>query len=454
MKAIEIFSNRIYEWMYHHPMLKKLVSNKSVYKKYHILAPGRVKEQVAAFYEKKIACMILVFVAVVAICILGMLSEEDSLSQGILYRNGYNEGEKAEELLAKIPELDAAKSIEIILSERQYTKEQVKEYLKKAKEVLDEEILGENNAFTNVSQNMNLVKEINSYPVSIAWETSDDTIINTDGEIIREDIPETGISCTLTAVLSCGEEKESLEYEICVKPSVRTIEEEVFSSLEKKIEEADTKQAEEAFFTLPTEAFGYQIVYERKEDNPWVLLLVLGFITMFVISAGMEKDLEKAIKEREQCINQEYPEMVSMFSMLICAGMTVKGAFQKIAKEYEEKKEKKDKEKKYLLEEMLYTCHQMQCGTAEIKAYEQFGRRCGTASCNKFSALLIQHVKKGNRGLGETLKQEAAYAMSEKKNGARRLGEEASTKLLLPMGLMLVVVLVIIMVPAMFSFSL
>ena len=120
-------------------------------------------------------------------------------------------------------------------------------------EVLDEEILGENNAFTNVSQNMNLVKEINSYPVSIAWETSDDTIINTDGEIIREDIPETGISCTLTAVLSCGEEKESLEYEICVKPSVRTKEEEVFSSLEKKIKEADTKQAEEAFFTLPTD---------------------------------------------------------------------------------------------------------------------------------------------------------------------------------------------------------
>ena len=450
MKAIETFSRRIYKYMYHHPMMKKLVSNKSVYKQYAILTPGKVKEQVTAFYEKKIACMILVFVAVVAICIVGMLTEEDTLSQGMLYRNGYDEGEKTEELLVKIPELDAITSMDIILSERQYTKEQAKKYLQKAKEVLEQEILGENTALTEVCQNINLVKKINGYPVSIAWEISDDTILNEDGEIIREDIPESGLYCSLTATLSCGEEKDSVEYEICVKPPVRTAEEEVFLSLERMIKEADMEQAEEPSFVLPTEVSGYDIVYERKEDNPWVLLLLLGFVAMFVISAGMEKDLEKAVREREQCIKQEYPEMVSMFSMLICAGMTVKGAFQKIAYEYEEKK---DKDKKYLLEEMLYACHQMQCGTAEIKAYEQFGRRCGTASCNKFSALLIQHVKKGSRGLGDTLKQEAAYAMAEKKNGARRLGEEASTKLLLPMGLMLIVVLVIIMVPAMFSFS-
>lgn len=450
MKIIEKFSHGIYEWMSHHTITHKLISKKSVYKQFHVLAPGKVKEQAIAFYEKKITCMLLVFFVVVVICLLGVITEEDSLSQGMLYRNNYNEGEKTEEVLVKIPALDVKKDMEIILSERQYTEEQAKEYLQKAKDALAKEILGENMSFAEVSCAMNLVSEINGYPVTIVWETSDDTILNEDGEIIREDIPENGLPCTLTATLSCGEVKDSLQYDILVKSPVRTMEEEVFLALQKAVKEADAEQAEDITVVLPTDVQGYGIVYERKETNPWIVLLLLGFVAMFVISAGMEKDLEKAVKERERCIKEEYPEMVSMFSMLICAGMTVKGAFEKIAYEYEEKK---DKQKKYLLEEMLYACRQMQCGTAEVKAYEQFGRRCGTASCNKFSALLIQQVKKGGRGLSETLKQEAAYAMTEKKNGARRLGEEASTKLLLPMGLMLVVVLVIIMVPAMFSFT-
>lgn len=450
MKTIKKISRGIYVWMCHHTITKNLVSKKIVYKQYHILAPGKVKEQVAAFYEKKITCILVVFFATVAICIIAILTEEDTLSQGMLYRNNYNQGEKAEELLAKIPELDAEKDMEIILSERQYAEEQAKKYLQKVKLDLEKEILGENVALDEVSHNLNLVGKMNGYPVSIAWETSDDTIVNEDGEIIKEDIPEIGLHCTLTATLSCGEIKESLQYEICVKPPIRTIEEEVFLGLQKAIKEADEKQDEEITLVLPTEVQGYDIVYERKEMNHWLMFLLLGCVAMFMISAGMEKDLDKAIKERERCMKEEYPEMVSMFSMLICAGMTVKGAFQKIAYEYEETKVK---QKKYLLEEMLYACRQMQCGTAEIKAYEQFGRRCGTSSCNKFSALLIQHVKKGSRGLSETLKQEAAYAMAEKKNGAKRLGEEASTKLLLPMGLMLVVVLVIIMVPAMFSFT-
>lgn len=449
MNGIEKMLHTIYEWMCHHAFTKKLVSKKSVYKQYHILSPGNVKEQVAAFYVKKFGCMLLVFFTMIVICIVGFCTDEDTLSQGILYRNGYNEGEKSEELLVKIPELNVVEPIEIILSERQYSEEVAKDYVEKTKELLEKEILGENTTLSNVYKNLKLVKEINGYPVSIAWESSDDTILNEDGEITREDIPMDGLSCTLTAQLSCGDVTDSIQYRVCVKPPVRTAEEKLLISLLKKIKEADAEQAEDISLVLPTEVQGYDIAYERKESTSWILFILFGFVAMFVISIGMEKDLEKAIKERERCIKQDYPEMVSTFSMLICAGMTVKGAFQKIAYDYAEKR---DKQKKYLLEEMLYACRQMQCGTSEIRAYEQFGRRCGTSSCNKFSALLVQHVKKGNRGLGETLKQEAAYAMAEKKNGARRLGEEASTKLLLPMGLMLVVVLVIIMVPAMFTF--
>ena len=67
--------------------------------------------------------------------------------------------------------------------------------------------------------------------------------------------------------------------------------------------------------------------------------------------------------------------------------------------------------------------------------------------------LLSQNLKKGTAGLLILLKAEALDALEERKRNARRLGEEAGTKLLLPMMIMLVIVMVIIMIPAFWSFT-
>ena len=52
----------------------------------------------------------------------------------------------------------------------------------------------------------------------------------------------------------------------------------------------------------------------------------------------------------------------------------------------------------------------------------------------------------------EFLEQEAAAGFEERKNEARKMGEEAGTKLLLPMMVMLVLVLVILILPALMNF--
>ena len=51
------------------------------------------------------------------------------------------------------------------------------------------------------------------------------------------------------------------------------------------------------------------------------------------------------------------------------------------------------------------------------------------------------------------LEQETENALEERKALAKKLGEEAGTKLLLPMMLMLGIVIAIIMVPAVLSFN-
>ena len=62
-------------------------------------------------------------------------------------------------------------------------------------------------------------------------------------------------------------------------------------------------------------------------------------------------------------------------------------------------------------------------------------------------------MQTGNRGLCELLGQEAAVALEERKALAKKLGEEAGTKMLLPLIMMLGIVIAIIMVPALQSFG-
>jgi len=51
------------------------------------------------------------------------------------------------------------------------------------------------------------------------------------------------------------------------------------------------------------------------------------------------------------------------------------------------------------------------------------------------------------------LEKESLEAFEERKNMAKRLGEEAGIKLLAPMAIMLIIVMIIVIVPAMLSFQ-
>jgi hypothetical protein len=66
--------------------------------------------------------------------------------------------------------------------------------------------------------------------------------------------------------------------------------------------------------------------------------------------------------------------------------------------------------------------------------------------------LFVQQLQKGSLGLQDALHQEAERANEERKNQIKKQGEEAGTKLLFPMMLMLGMVMLLIMVPAGLSF--
>ena len=130
----------------------------------------------------------------------------------------------------------------------------------------------------------------------------------------------------------------------------------------------------------------------------------------------------------------------------------MKRAWKKIITDYETKG--KARGERYIYEEMIRTAREMDSGVMESESYERFGRRCQVQEYMRLGALLSQNLRKGTKGLTQMLRMEAIQAFEERKARAKRLGEEAGTKLLAPMFLMLAVVLVIVIVPAFLSIQL
>ena len=145
--------------------------------------------------------------------------------------------------------------------------------------------------------------------------------------------------------------------------------------------------------------------------------------------------------------------MIHKLALLMGAGMTVRMAWEHIVKDYREKLKEKRIYKKYVYEEMTETYYQLNSGVSEINAYIEFGTRCDTKEYLKFSSLIVQNLRKGSKEIVKLLEMEAIDAFEERKNMAKKYGEEAGTKMLFPMIVMLVVVMGIIMLPAVMAFS-
>ena len=172
-----------------------------------------------------------------------------------------------------------------------------------------------------------------------------------------------------------------------------------------------------------------------------------------VLLSGREQKM-KAAAIRNRQLRYDYSELVSKLTLLVGAGMTIRGAWIRMTKDYLSGITSEGQEKKTAYDEMAVSAMQLDNGVPEAVVYENFARRCNTKEYLKLGMLLEQNIRKGSADLLGLLEQETYMAFEEHKEMARKKGEEAGTKLLIPMIIMLVIVMVIVMAPAMMSFGL
>lgn len=428
---------------------------------YLILLIGYVvfSNKKASFEEYKVLVnrIVLLMLIVTTFALILEVSENDKSklsTQMYIKRNGYGEGQKEETLSMQIDGEDAG-NIKIKISPRRYSKDELQAMFDEAEKMLGKTVLGDNKEADHVDRDLHLVRELQGFPFTILWELSRYDVMDMNGKLVYEEICKTdpkneGVPVKVTGILRYESEEQVFSLDVVVF-SREDEGKDIRQQVKAEIEKLDNESQEEEYVTLPSSVNGKTIIWSRQhESKSSVLILILGMTGSVLMVCLERQKKEKSRHERREQMIQDYPEIINQFTMLMRAGMTAKNVWKKVAEEYQEQKRQTGTERA-AYEEILHTWKEMQSGIPEAECYERFARRCDIVPYMKMGALLAQNLKKGSGGIADMLYMEAVQAMEDRKSRARRLGEEAGTKLLVPMLMMLIIVLIIVIVPAFLS---
>ena len=322
-------------------------------------------------------------------------------------------------------------------------------------------LLGDNADADDIRQPLKMPAAEELFPFAADWESSRYAVLDTDGSIFNSEYADDRAEkADLTLILTYGDWRFEKKMSFTVRAPVRDEETRFRGEIENTLKEAEKKSSEDNIFSLPSEADGTALVWKEQIEDVSSGILLMGMLICACAWYMMDRRIHERTIERSRQLAIDYPQLISRIVLYLGAGMSVRNVFYKCASEYRGQQEAESKRKagkkqniRYLYEEILLVCNELDSGVAEAEAYMHFGRRCHSRQYTKLCSLLVQNLRRGNDTLLAVLQEEAQSSFEERKNLARELGEEAGTKLLLPMMIMLGVTMLIIIVPAYFSFS-
>ena len=302
---------------------------------------------------------------------------------------------------------------------------------------LDRLLLKNNEDPDHISSDLGTVTGINGYPFEISWECDKPAILSTDSGTIS--MVDEEVDITLDATVRYFDKEWNKSYHLTVVPKALDEYELRERDIAKLLSDSEMGSRDQNEWVIPTDYKGEELRLGHKTDDSGPVIAGICVIVAIVVFFMTDKDLQSKVNVRREQIRKSYPEIVRKFALYLGAGMTVRKAFEKLSSEEEELP---------VYSEISYTVHELRSGMAESECYERFGRRIGLQEYIRLGTLLVQNLKKGSVSLKDRLREEADNACRDQMQECRRKGEEAVTKLLVPMVMMLLVVMVMVMFPA------
>ena len=374
-------------------------------------------------------------------------TDRQTVDKGILKRNPWGQRDAVYEFYAEGLE-EGAVDLTVTVPSRRLSPEEFHERMPEISEILLSGILGSNVSLDQIRTDLELPEELPGYGIQVAWESERPELLSSMGLLNQEGLrgvdPSRGETFSLMAELSCGEEKELVTVPVTVLPEEMTQGE----RLAERIDSLALEDMENETVRLMKEFEGVPITYRRKGRFQNAVLLVLGGVLAACLWMKEKNDEQVQKKRREESLTAAYPDLVSGFLVLTGAGYSIRQAWKKTV---QDRKQSETLPFSEVYQEMQVTLNQMETGTPEAFAYVWFGKRCGLRCYTRFSGILESSLRTGGSSLRSLLEPEMEEAFKIQADLARRKGEEASTKLLLPMFGMLGIVMVMVTAPAFFS---
>lgn len=371
--------------------------------------------------------------------------QERKLANGYeLLKNDQEEGDYEEHLIARVGEEKIP--LTVLVKERALTEKEAKEELLKAREMLPVYLMGENESLKNVTTDLNFITRVPDTYVEVQWVERGSEFFSYDGEIKEDFELLEMVELKVSAILSCQGISEDYETTITLMPKSLKVSEALLNQIEKQQEE----KPENEVLILPDTYEGKTVTWKKVPDYTFLWIFVLTVLSVLLLKLGKKRDVEEEKKKRLEMLEKEYAQIVSKFTMLLSAGLSVRNAWERIVLLYRRKEDTQN----IVFKELNWGLMQMQKGVPELEVYEVFGIRTGLVHYKKMMAIFISDRKRGSVNLLDAMNQEMLLAWEEKKRKTRQHGEKIGTKLLIPMMGMLGIVFVIILVPAFLSFEL
>lgn len=435
----------------------KVLSNmKRLYPKWEL--SGRVK----AYYKTKIKNSICILLAGLVICLVMYVESKNNtlIHEGKINRNNYMEGDKNIVLKYKTENAENEGEVTLNISEKKYKEEEISEIYERFENELFKTIVGNNSSLDCVTYDLHFVNSISGYPFTISYKTNRPLIISKDGIINQENLKsdlnyslETGLDVKIIAEINYKNFKNELTFYACLFERKLSESEQFNLLLNSVLEECNIASEEEDFYYLPSSIDGLQIEFFEYNNKSFIYIFLMTLLVVILQFCFNDRQLEKEAEKKIEDLKIEYPSLINKFTLFYNAGMPVKSIWLKMCNDYLYEISSSGN-RRYLYEEMLFTKKQIEDGVREIDAYEAFAKRVNLPEYRAFINIIIQAVQLGKKDLVICMKKECEDAFLNRKNNAKRLFEEAGTKLLMPMFMMLAIVFVIILFPAFYSFKL
>lgn len=170
--------------------------------------------------------------------------------------------------------------------------------------------------------------------------------------------------------------------------------------------------------------------------NDFVILMLL-LVSIAVLIYYLNFEIDNSLSKRRGNISSDFPRVLSKLALLLNTGQSLRMAWSNVANSNTRK----------LYEEMKLLSEEISNGKAEIEAYRDFAERCSIKEIRKFSSTLIQNIQKGNKEITNLIIEMADESWKQKKYNVRIKAELASSKLMLPVGMMLLAIMIMIVIP-------